>query len=136
MPRAGREENSSPLSPPRYASAVHEPEEDPPEEARESVAPPARRAPGEARTPANDPVTFTAEGRTVDGWTLNRSAGGLRVVLEDEVTVGECFVASVGESGGARPVRVVWVRSAKGGIVAGVAFEDVEDGMPPEDTVS
>jgi len=78
-----------------------------------------------------------AEGTVFDGWTLNLSHGGARVLLVQDdgasVTEGsDCTVEIDGEPGGARPANIVWVQNERDGQIAGVKFLDVEgDAGPP-----
>lgn len=65
-----------------------------------------------------------------EAWTLNVSRGGLRVVVEDPVAVGEVYQIQVGDTA-PRPARVVWVRDETDGQIAGMQFLDVEAGEVP-----
>lgn len=85
-----------------------------------------RRSLGGARREATERVVLRAGAFEVDAWTLNVSRGGLRVVVEEPVTVGNEYEV-VGESG-ARPARVVWVREETDGQIAGLQFLDLEEG--------
>jgi rRNA maturation protein Rpf1 len=66
----------------------------------------------------------------VDGWTLNVSRGGVRVVVEEAVAAGVDYLVVVGEAK-ARPARVVWVRDEADGQIVGLQFLDVPDGEVP-----
>ncbi|HHH29618.1 MAG TPA: PilZ domain-containing protein [Polyangiaceae bacterium] len=92
--------------------------------------PRARRTAG-VRTPVSESVLFEAEGRRIDGWTLNLSRGGIRAILDDMVEMGEEFEITVGTDAEPRAGRVVWVREDKGGCIVGVAFLDSEGSVPP-----
>jgi hypothetical protein len=76
--------------------------------------------------------------RTLEGWALNVSRGGVRVILEEKVDLGAEFdVAMVGGPGLAEPPvvrvgRVVWVQEELDGVVAGVEFRD-DDVRPGEE---
>jgi hypothetical protein len=71
----------------------------------------------------------------LDGWALNVSRGGVRVILEDKVEPGDEFEitlldtsdrteASDGPaSGRAQRGCVVWVQEESDGVVAGIAFK-------------
>jgi hypothetical protein len=64
----------------------------------------------------------------LEGWALNVSRGGIRVILEGSVELGAEFEvtvtgSSVGEDqGGPRMGRVVWVQEEPDGVVAGIEF--------------
>lgn len=90
------------------------------------------RRSGGPRTPVSDPVVFRRGDQLIDGWALNISAGGLRVVLDEAVAKDAVFEVSVGEAS-PRPGRVVWVRKERDGAIVGVAFEDVDDAAAPPD---
>jgi hypothetical protein len=77
-------------------------------------------------------VVLKGPGRALDGWTLNVSRGGLRVVVEDKVQVGDEFEVRVGadEEGSRRPGRVVWVRDAADGQIVGLKYLDSGE-LPP-----
>lgn len=62
---------------------------------------------------------------SLEGWTLNVSRGGCRLVVESPVTVGADYEVQIGEET-FRPVRVVWVRDEADGQIAGLQFLDVE----------
>jgi hypothetical protein len=65
------------------------------------------------------------EGPPLDGWALNVSKGGVRVILEEKVALGEEFEIVVSEgSAAAAPQqgRVVWVQEEPDGVVAGIEF--------------
>jgi hypothetical protein len=64
-------------------------------------------------------------GPVLEGWALNISRGGLRVILEDKVDLGAEFEVTLttdGESGTPVPGRVVWVQEEPDGVVAGIEF--------------
>lgn len=103
---------------------------------RPSEVPPARRVSG-PRIPTSEPVELAVQegGREpVSGWTLNRSEGGLRVVLEGDLVVGDAVVVRVADEPQPRSATVVWVRPSKGGLVAGIAYADSEQGAPPDES--
>jgi PilZ domain-containing protein len=70
----------------------------------------------------------SASDKVLDGWALNVSRGGVRVILEEKVEPGTEFVVTV--SAGIdllRPAvrqvgRVVWVQEEPDGVVAGIEF--------------
>jgi hypothetical protein len=82
-----------------------------------------------------------ASGARLEGWALNVSRGGLRVILEESVELGAEFeiTMSIGDGPGqpspgaeasgagskAAPTlvaRVVWVQEEPDGVVAGLEF--------------
>jgi hypothetical protein len=72
-----------------------------------------------------------AGGETLEGWALNASRGGLRVILEEKVELGVEFEITVsGESGldTQRAGRVVWVQEEPDGAIVGLEFL----GEPPD----
>jgi hypothetical protein len=75
-------------------------------------------------------VVIRGAGVEAEAWTLNVSRGGLRVVLEEPVTLGGEYQVIIGE-GAARPVRVVWLREEADGQIAGMQFLDVEGEASP-----
>jgi hypothetical protein len=75
-----------------------------------------------------------AAGALLEGWALNVSKGGIRVILEEKVEPGEEFDvelldpnAAAGGEGpaieGAQAGCVVWVQEESDGVVAGIAFK-------------
>lgn len=91
-----------------------------------------RRSTGGARHEATERVVLRAGGSTVDGWTLNVSRGGLRVIVESPVAAGEDYEVAIGEAP-VRPARVVWVREESDGQIVGLQFLDGPEGgtVPP-----
>ena len=71
--------------------------------------------------------------KTRDGWALNVSRGGIRVIVEESVEVGECYDATVGEtaegSASPRATRVMWAQQEPDGLIVGLefAFDDAGD---------
>jgi hypothetical protein len=97
-----------------------------------SSRPPQRRGEGGSRREASDRVVLRAGARSLSGWMLNVSRGGLRVVVEEPLSLGEEFEAELGDAEGCRPVRVVWLRTQTDGDVAGLQFLDAGSAPPPE----
>jgi hypothetical protein len=98
---------------------------------------PQRRNLGGPRLEASErlalrPLTGGAE---IAAWTLNLSRGGLRLIVEDPVVVGESYFVTIGESS-ARPATVVWMREEADGQIAGLKFDDVEGAEVPAATPS
>ncbi len=104
---------------------------------------PQRRNLGGARREASERVILrplSSQGKAPQGtaeldpefsaWTLNMSRGGMRLIIESALRVGERFMASVGDEK-ARPARVVWLRDELDGQIAGLQFEDVEGARVP-----
>lgn len=89
----------------------------------DSGARPLRR--GGARREVTDRVVLkgaSAE-REFEGWSLNVSRGGLRIVTEGDVQLGEQFELRFGEDTDApRAGRVVWLRKERDGIICGIEF--------------
>lgn len=73
-----------------------------------------------------------AESRCVDGWTLNVSRGGLRIIAEAQLELGDEIMIRAGDDAPLRPGRVVWVQDEPDGCIAGIAYLDVDhDEKPP-----
>lgn len=86
-----------------------------------------RRATGGARRESTDRVFLHRGGVQLEGWTLNISRGGVRIILEDKVELGDEFAVSVGDDSPEapkRPGRIVWVQEEQDGVVAGIEFLD------------
>ena len=67
----------------------------------------------------------TSRARVLEGWALNVSRGGVRVILEEKVELGAEFEVTLStEEERATPVagRVVWVQEEPDGVVAGIEF--------------
>jgi hypothetical protein len=79
------------------------------------------------RYPLNAEVTFLAPAGA-RGVTLNASSGGLRVAVDQDVTVGDLCAVDVLFPGGRRSLehcRVVWSQQHPDGFVMGLEFIDV-----------
>lgn len=65
-----------------------------------------------------------ADGEAHEGWALNISRGGVRVILEAKVELGAEFDVTVGEEEPqlAQRGRIVWLQEELDGVVAGVEF--------------
>ena len=74
------------------------------------------------------PVSATSAAVELEGWALNVSRGGIRVILEGSVELGAEFeVTMTGSSlaedhGAPRTGRIVWVQEEPDGVVAGIEF--------------
>jgi hypothetical protein len=81
---------------------------------------------GAARHDVSSRVTLKAKsGAVLEGWALNVSRGGVRVILEETVELGSEFdvTLSTGEDRATPLVgRVVWVQEEPDGVVAGIEF--------------
>jgi len=92
----------------------------------------ARRQGGGARKEASDRVRFFGHSGEVEGWTLNLSRGGVRVVVEEALELGQEYDVIIGDDEHVRrPCRVVWLRQEADGQIAGVQFLDTESGTVP-----
>jgi hypothetical protein len=86
---------------------------------------------GGARHEVTSRVTLKGRSGTVlEGWALNVSRGGIRVILEDKVEPGSEFEVTVTSSTSgddpATPItgRVVWVQDEPDGVIAGIEFRE------------
>jgi hypothetical protein len=82
-----------------------------------------RRVPGGLRREASDRVQFIRDDFRAEAWSLNVSRGGMRVVIETPLTVGQAYEVEF-PTGERRPVRAVWVREEVDGQIAGLEFQD------------
>ena len=91
-----------------------------------------RRSAGGARHEASERVRLRAAERVIEGWTLNASRGGLRLIVEDRVTVGAVFELSVGDAEPPvlRMSKVVWVQDEADGTICGLKFLDCDGPVP------
>lgn len=65
----------------------------------------------------------TEDGRSLEGWALNISRGGLRAILEDKVILGQKFEITMGTDEVIhRTGRIVWVQEEPDGVIVGVEF--------------
>jgi hypothetical protein len=62
----------------------------------------------------------------LEGWALNVSRGGVRVILEDKVELGAQFDVVVQEASESeapsRSGRIVWLQEEPDGVVAGIEY--------------
>jgi hypothetical protein len=81
---------------------------------------------GGARHEVSARVTLKNKaGLVLEGWALNVSRGGIRVILEDKVELGSEFeVTMTTGADAATPIagRIVWVQEEPDGVVAGIEF--------------
>jgi hypothetical protein len=92
---------------------------------------------GGARREVSERVALrTEDGRTLDGWALNVSRGGLRAIVEDKVRLGLKLEISMGTGADAiqRTGRIVWVQEEPDGAIVGIEFTGLSDthkSVPP-----
>jgi hypothetical protein len=79
---------------------------------------------GGARREVTERVTLkTEDGRSLEGWALNISRGGLRAILEDKIILGQKFEITMGTDEVIhRTGRIVWVQEEPDGVIVGVEF--------------
>jgi hypothetical protein len=94
---------------------------------------------GGARREVSERVLLAGSGGArEEGWALNVSRGGVRVILEQAVQLGQEFDVTVGEASSSplqRRARVVWVQEEKDGVVVGLEFIGVSGhhrSVPPD----
>jgi hypothetical protein len=85
------------------------------------------------------PVVFNGA-TNGEGWTLNLSSGGIRILTTRFLSVDDVLQLQPGEAEGAafytgRWCRVVWVKRYRDGFVAGMVFTDLSR-SPPADSPS
>jgi len=92
--------------------------------------PATRRAAGGARREISSRVKLLGlDGVEFDGWALNISRGGIRVVIEERVELGQIFNVTDLDpdvTEGRFRARVVWVQDEPDGSVVGMEFVDEE----------
>jgi hypothetical protein len=69
----------------------------------------------------------------LEGWALNISRGGIRVILEEKVDLGDEYevVVSTGADPSTPQVgRIVWMQEEPDGVVAGIEFRPGEAADP------
>ena len=86
---------------------------------------------GGARHEVTERVALKSDdGALHEGWALNVSRGGLRVILEQKVVLGQKFDATIGaEKSEPRPTRVVWVQEEPDGVIVGLEFTSLSATM-------
>lgn len=81
---------------------------------------------GEARHEVTERVVLRlGDGRSFEGWALNLSRGGIRLIVEEKgLVVDDEVEVTVGDEASslARRCRVVWLREEPDGLVVGVEF--------------
>ena len=98
-----------------------------------------RRAGGGARREVSARVFLHGkDGELHEGWALNVSRGGVRVILEGTVVLGDEYDVVVGDpdqGGTAAKGQIVWVQQEPDGIIAGVEFKGMSgEHAPPAPT--
>jgi hypothetical protein len=96
---------------------------------------------GGARREVTERVTLKAEdGRTLEGWALNVSRGGVRAILEEKVILGQKFDVTLGDADLKRSGRIVWVQEEPDGVIVGIEYSSLSGthksappGAPPDD---
>lgn len=73
------------------------------------------------RREVSERVTLASEGRQLEGWSLNMSRGGIRIIVEGTVALGEEFDVVLGGSPGRRG-RIAWIQEEPDGVIAGLEF--------------
>jgi hypothetical protein len=79
----------------------------------------------EVRREVSERVTLAGDTGGYEGWTLNVSRGGVRLIVETEVALGDEFDVIVGALDASpltRRGRVVWLQEETDGFIVGVAF--------------
>lgn len=90
-------------------------------------APPGSRR--EKRRPLDARVMIETAAGPLQGWSLNVSSGGVRVLVVDEDVVRIAAAFASGrvtvciDGRGARPARLAWREMRDGGAVLGLAFD-------------
>lgn len=101
-------------------------------------APAQRRAAGGARREMSARILLRSESAPnnpeIDGWALNISRGGIRVVIDGRVQLGELYQIEVSDpenpDTAPRSARVVWCQDEPDGAVVGLEFTDTDGGVP------
>ena len=68
----------------------------------------------------------SGSGKVVQGWALNVSRGGVRVVIEDKVELGmeyEVTLSTGADPGTSCMGRVVWIQEEPDGVICGIELE-------------
>jgi hypothetical protein len=99
----------------------------------------AMRRGGARREMTERVVLRGEEDQSFEGWALNVSRGGVRLILEDPVKLGDEFEVTIGDvesSPLVRRARVVWIQEEQDGVVVGLEFIGIsvsERAVPPVD---
>ncbi len=79
----------------------------------------------EVRREVSERVSLKGPGGASEGWSLNVSRGGVRIIVEHRVALGEVYDVSVGLATASplvRQGRVVWFQEEADGFIVGFAF--------------
>ena len=95
-----------------------------------------RRVAG-ARVNVSKRVLVHSADAEIEGWALNVSRGGMRLVLDDTVAIDDVLDVAMSEGEDApstpdtprRSVRVVWIKEDDEGAIVGVEFNDGRSGV-------
>lgn len=90
---------------------------------------------GESRVEASERIVVRRGEALLDAWTLNVSAGGMRLVLEDKVSLGDIIEVRQNTEVW-RAAQVVWIQEEPDGAVIGVEYMDSarRSSMPPRNS--
>jgi len=101
--------------------------------------PPTRRV-GGSRREASDRLRFVVGERSIEGWALNKSRGGIRAIVDEVIELGVSLQLFIADAEDGRPARIVWIQEEPDGAIVGVEFMDSEGPvseppgpMPPRD---
>ena len=80
-----------------------------------------------ARREVSERVLLRKGGAVVEGWALNVSRGGVRLITEDPVALGDVYDVTLGDEPRERSARVVWIQEEPDGMVCGLAYVPAAD---------
>lgn len=96
-----------------------------------------RRQSGGARVNVSKRVVVYRGDDEIDGWALNMSRGGLRIIVEEVLASDIDIRIAIGDEGDddyqVREAHIVWARNEPDGTIAGVEFNDDGGSAPPDD---
>lgn len=90
-----------------------------------------RRVLGGARREIADRVVVRLGDTELAGWALNVSRGGIRLIIEGVVELGQTYELAIGSEVGTRRGRIVWLQEERDGMVVGVEFTDSRPPLAP-----
>jgi PilZ domain len=88
----------------------------------------------EVRREVSERVTLKGPDGVHEGWTLNVSRGGVRIIVERRMALGQVLDVTVGSADASplsRQGRVVWFQEEADGFIVGVAFLSSASGERP-----
>ena len=93
-----------------------------------------RRGLGGARHENSERIALRQGSSLVEGWTLNASRGGVRIIVEDPLELGGIYGLTIGDADPlpGRPGKVMWVQDEADGQICGVKFLDTDEPAPPQ----